>query len=75
MTNQYQLNMDKGILKGALFLDHEKAFDTVGHQILISKLKIYGFEGVALNLFKSYFSNRIQKMQNRIKELIHSRRK
>ena len=61
MTDQYLLNMDKGILNGVLFLDLKKAFDTVDHQILISKLKIYAFGGVAVNLFKSYLSNRIQK--------------
>ncbi len=60
-TDQYLLNMDKGVLNGVLFLDLKKAFDTVDHQILISKLKIYGIEGLALNLFKSYLSNRLQR--------------
>ena len=53
--------MDKGILNGVLFLYLKKAFGTVDYQIPISKLKIYGFEGVALNLFKFYLSNRVQK--------------
>ena len=44
-----------------MLLDLKKAFDTVDHQILISKLKLYGTEEVALNLFKSYISNRMQK--------------
>ena len=61
MTDQYLLNVDKGILNGVLFLDLKKTFDSVDHQILISKLKIYRIGGVALSLFKSYLSNRIQR--------------
>ena len=46
-----------------IFLDFAKAFDTVNHEILISKLDHYGISGLSNNLFKSYLSNRTQQTE------------
>ena len=43
-----------------VFLDIKKAFDTVSHKILIEKLKHYGIDGLALDWFKSFLSDRMQ---------------
>jgi len=44
----------------ALFLDLRKAFDTVNHAILLSKLKKLGFDRDATKWFTSYLSGRSQ---------------
>ena len=44
----------------AVYLDFSKAFDTVNHNILISKLLHNGIRGVMQHWFKSYLSNRKQ---------------
>ena len=53
-TNNWLVDVDEGLINGVLFLDLKKAFDTVDHQILISKIKFYGITGIPLKWFTSY---------------------
>ena len=53
-------SFEKGNITCGLYLDLKKAFDTVDHTILVGKLEKYGFANSALNIIKSYLSNRKQ---------------
>ena len=44
----------------AIFIDYQKAFDLVNHQILFRKLNTYGIRGTALDLIISYLTDRRQ---------------
>ena len=55
--------LDQGNIAITCFLDLKKAFDTVNHSILISKLYKYGIRGPTLEWFESNLSNRQQYVQ------------
>ena len=66
LKNEFLVNEGPGLGPGKLykacslgvFIDFSKAFDTVDHQTLIKKLQYYVIDGIALEVFQSYFINR-----------------
>ena len=60
LTEMIREALDNSNFACGIFIDLQKAFDTVDHHILLNKLDHYGIRGLANNWFKSYLSNRQQ---------------
>ena len=59
--NDIMTNIGMGEITILVLLDLSAAFDTIDHEILISRLEnSYGVKGTALKWFKSYMANRSQ---------------
>ena len=60
MTEKIKSTLDSNSFDCGIFVDLEKAFDTVNHSILLKKMEHYGVRGVVHQWFASYLSNREQ---------------
>ena len=60
LTESIKSTLDNNKFGCGIFIDLQKAFDTVNHEILLSKLEYYGIRGIALKWFQSYLSHRKQ---------------
>ena len=49
---------DEGNFASGIFVDLEKAFDNVDHNILSKKLDHYGVRGISNKWFESYLTDR-----------------
>ena len=62
MTEKIRQALDAGKVTCGIFIDLQKAFDTVNHNILLKKLHHYGFRGIINKWFQSYLSDRRKKV-------------
>ena len=46
--------VDSGKFGSAIFIDLQKAFNTVDHEILLSKLSFYDIRGISLEWFRPF---------------------
>ena len=60
ITENIRKALDDGNISCEVFVDLQKAFDTVDHKILLAKLNHYEIRGVSDDWFKFYLSNRNQ---------------
>ena len=63
LTEDWKLAIDRKELVCILSTDRSKAFDTPSHSLTLTKLEAYGFESSTLDLMRSFFNNR----QNRVR--------
>ena len=57
LTKNYRQAFDKRYIGCEVFVDKQKAFDIVDHEVLSTKLNHYGIRGVLDEWFKFYLSN------------------
>ena len=62
ITEKVRAALDQDKVSCGIFVDLQKAFDTVNHEILLDKLNYYGFRGVINTWFRSYLLDRKQKV-------------
>ena len=52
LTETIKQSLDQGLFSYGIFVDLQKAFDTVDHDILLGKLEHYGVRGVTNKWFE-----------------------
>ena len=67
ITEQIRNARDKGRYTSVVYLDIQKAFDTVNQNILLAKLK-QGIKGTSFDWFKSFICDRVQYTSMGLKE-------
>ena len=58
IINGIQTDMDRKLYTCGIFIDLQKAFDTVDHTILLKTLDHYGIRGIVNDWFTSYLTAR-----------------
>ena len=63
MTDDFRASLNNKDHCTAIAEDVSKAFDSISHSLLISKLKAYGFTESTVTLIRSYLCDRLQRVK------------
>ena len=58
LNDEILKGFNDGLVAGMIFIDLQKAFDTINHDIRLKKLSIIAFSDHTVKWFQSYLSNR-----------------
>ena len=56
LTDKVKIGFEEGLLTGMVFIDLQKAFDTIDHSILLEKMSCLGFAGKTIACYTSYLT-------------------
>ena len=63
MQEKWKKGLSKEENTPDMLIDSPKAFDTINHDLLLSKLPVYGFSKQALSFSCSYLKNRRERVR------------
>ena len=63
LTEQWKEDLDSHNIIGTIAIDLSKVFDRLPHDLILEKLKFYGFSDHGLSLMQSYLSSRHQRVK------------
>ena len=63
MLEMWKNTLEKGDYASAIFMDLPKAFDTLNHNLLLAKLRVYGLQRDSLSFIKSCLNDSQQQVR------------
>ena len=58
LNNKIATGFESGFYTGMILIDLQQAFDTINHDILVSKMELIRFSKETTKWFKSYLENK-----------------
>ena len=62
VLDKWTESIDKGHSSDVIYMDYQKAFDTVSHRRLVGKLASYGIKGEVLRWVEAFLNDRRQRL-------------